>query len=137
MRAVLDTCILKLATLPAQDNAAALVFELVRSGLIELWASPATLDEYEDVLGNRPDFVAEIVEACHVCHPLMELSVIRHEPDNRFLECALASGAEYLVTVNTARGHFDRESYNGVRVVTPGEFLALAEVRRLLDELAS
>jgi len=126
-----------LATLPSKDNAAALVFELARSGLVEMWASPAILDEYADVLGDHPDFVAEIVEACQVCHPLMELSVIRHEPDNRFLECALASGAEYLVTVNTARGHFDRDHYNDVRVVTPGGFLVVAEVRRLLDKLAS
>jgi len=125
-----------LATLPSKDNAAALVFELARSGLVEMWASPAILDEYADVLGDHPDFVAEIVEACQVCHPLMELSVIRHEPDNRFLECALASGAEYLVTVNTARGHFDRDHYNDVRVVTPGGFLVVAEVRRLLDKLA-
>ena len=122
--------------MPSADNAAALVFELVRSHLIEMWVSPAILDEYADVLGDRPDFVVEIVETCHVCHPLVELSVIRHEPDNRFLECALASDAEYLVTVNTARGHFDRDSYNGVRVVTPGEFLALAEVRHLLGKLA-
>jgi predicted nucleic acid-binding protein len=122
--------------LPSGDNAAALVFELVRSRFVEMWASPAMLDEYADVLGDRPDFVAEIIEACHVCHPLVELSVIRHEPDNRFLECALASDAEYLVTVNTARGHFDRDSYNSVRVVTPGEFLSLAEVRSLLDKLA-
>jgi predicted nucleic acid-binding protein len=136
LRAVLDTCILKLATLPSEDNAAALVFELVRSRFIEMWASPAMLDEYADVLGDRPDFATEIIEACHVCHPLTELSVIRHEPDNRFLECALASDAEYLVTVNTARGHFDRDSYNGVSVVTPGEFLALAEVRRLVEKLA-
>ncbi len=136
MRAVLDTCILKLATLPSEDNAAALVFELVRSGFIEMWVSPAILDEYADVLGDRPDFVTEIIEASHVCHPLVELSVIRHEPDNRFLECALASGAEYLVTVNTARGHFDRNSYNGVRVVTPGRFLALAEIRRFVEKLA-
>jgi predicted nucleic acid-binding protein len=123
--------------LPSGDNAAALVFELVRSRFVEMWASPAMLDEYADVLGDRPDFVAEIIEACHVCHPLVELSVIRHEPDNRFLECALASDAEYLVTVNTARGHFDRDSYNSVRVVTPGEFLSLAEVRSLLDKLAA
>lgn len=39
-----------------------------------------------------------------MCYPLTELSVIRHEPDNRFLECALAANAEYIVTVNTAPG---------------------------------
>ena len=35
MRVVLDTCILKLATFPAEDNASALIFELARAGLIE------------------------------------------------------------------------------------------------------
>jgi len=43
-----------LATLPSKDNAAALVFELARSGLVEMWASPAILDEYADVLEIIP-----------------------------------------------------------------------------------
>jgi predicted nucleic acid-binding protein len=62
-------------------------------------------------------------------------SAIRHEPDNRFLECALAVSADFLITVNTARGHFDRKDYQGVRVVTPGEFLRLPAVRPLVARL--
>jgi predicted nucleic acid-binding protein len=111
LRVVLDTYILKLATFPRQKNAAALVFELSRAGLIEVWASPAILQEYADVLGDRPDFVAEIVQSCRLCHPLTELRIIRHEPDNRFLECAFAANAEHVITVNTAPGHFDREQF--------------------------
>jgi hypothetical protein len=56
-----------------------------------------------------------------VCYPLTELSVIRHEPDNRFLECALAADAEFIVTVNTAPGHFDRKQYQSVNVARPSE----------------
>ena len=108
MRVVLDTCILKLATFPADNNASALICELAHAGLIEAWVSPAILEEYADVLGDHPEFVAEIVESFPVCYPLTELSVIRHEPDNRFLECALAADAEFIVTVNTAPGHFDQ-----------------------------
>jgi predicted nucleic acid-binding protein len=74
------------------------------------------------VFGDDPNFVAEIVESCRVCYPLTELRVIRHEPDNRFLECALAADAGYIITVNTASGHFDRKLYQTIRVVTPGEF---------------
>ena len=84
---------------------------------------------------NHPEFVAEVAETCRFCHPLSELNVIRHEPDNRFLECALAVEADFLITVNTARGHFDRKDYQGVRVVTPGEFLKLPAVRPLLARL--
>ena len=135
MRVVLDTCILKLATFPGENNASALIFELARAGLVEAWVSPAILEEYADVLGDRPEFVAEIVDSCRVCHPLTELSVIRHEPDNRFLECALAASADFIVTVNTAPGHFDRKQYQSVGVVRPGEFLNLADVGRLVKKL--
>ena len=97
--------------------------------------SPAILEEYADVLGDHPELVAEIVESFSVCYPLTELSVIRHEPDNRFLECALASGAEFIVTVNTAPGHFDRKHYQSVSVARPGEFLNVPDVGRLVKKL--
>ena len=88
------------------------------------------------MLGDDPEFVAEIVESCRVCYPLTELRVIRHEPDNRFLECAFAADADYIITVNTARGHFDQKQYQTVRVVTPGEFLNLDSVSRLVRRIA-
>ena len=135
MRVVLDSCILKLATFPAGNNASALIFELARTGLIEAWVSPAILEEYADVLGDHPEFVAEIVESFPVCDPLTELSVIRHEPDNRFLECALAASAEFIVTVNAAPGHFDRKHYQSVSVARPGEFLNVPDVGRLVKNL--
>jgi predicted nucleic acid-binding protein len=78
----------------------ALIYELACAGLIKAWASPAILEEYADVLGDHPEFVAEIVDSFPVCYPLTELNVIRHEPDNRFLECALAANVEFIVTVN-------------------------------------
>ena len=134
LRVILDTCILKLATFPGENNASALIFELTRGRLIEAWVSPV-LEEYADVLGDRPDFVAEIVEACQMCHPLTELRVIRHEPDNRFLECAFATSADFIITVNTARGHLDQKKYQFVSVVTPGEFLKLPIVAPLLRKL--
>ncbi len=94
------------------------------------------LEEYADVLGDRPDFVAEVSAACRLCYPLTELRIIRHEPDNRFLECALAVNADFIITVNTASGHFDQKRYQAVRVVRPGEFLNLAEIARLVKKLA-
>ena len=136
MRVVLDTCILKLATFQHPNNASALIYELVRHGEIEAGASPAMFEEYAEVLGDHPDFIAEIFGLCRASFPLTELHVIRHEPDNRFLECAFASGADFIITVNTAPGHFDRKKYQDVRVVTPGEFLKVAEVGRLVSKLA-
>jgi predicted nucleic acid-binding protein len=134
LRVVLDTCILKLATLPTVVNPAALIVELVLSGRMEAWASPAMIEEYAEVLREHGDILQRVAQRLEVCYPLTELQVIRHKPDNRFLECALAVEAEYLVTVNTARGHFDRKEYQGVRVTTPSEFLQQPAVAALVAE---
>jgi hypothetical protein len=47
---------------------------------------------------------ALIVEQFPVCYPLTDLSVIRHEPDSRFLECALAGSAEFIVKGTRLQG---------------------------------
>ncbi len=126
---------LKLATLPNPINPAALIAELGLRRSIELGASPAIVVEYGDVLGDTPEFLACPIEVLELCHPLTVLRVVRHEPDNRFIECALACDANYLVTVNTARGHFDQSRYGSTRVVTPGRFVNLPSVVELIQRL--
>ena len=83
---------------------------------------------------DHPEFVAELVDSFSACYPLIELNIIRHEPDNRFLECAPAADAELIATMNTAPGHFDRKLYQSVKVVRPSEFLNLPEVGRPLKK---
>jgi predicted nucleic acid-binding protein len=108
VKTVLDTCVLKLATLPNLDNPSALIGKLFWERLIECWGSPSILEEYSWVLADEPELLAMVQQRFLVCYPLTRLNCIRHEPDNRFVECALAVDADYLITVNTARGHFDR-----------------------------
>jgi len=134
LKVVLDTCVLKLATLANRDNPSALIVALAVSAKLEWWVSPAILDEYESVLAEHPEVLILMHEWAEICHPLTVLDLVRHEPDNRFLECALAVEAEYLVTVNTARGHFDRRRYAGTQIVTPGVFVNLGAVRTLMEQ---
>lgn len=132
MKVVLDTCILKLATFPADDNPSALIAVLGLHGLFEWWASPAILDEYSYVLADEPEWLAEVFQRLAICYPLTRLNIIRHEPDNRFIECAFAVDAHFLITVNTATGHFDRQKYGNCRVATPRNFLNTPSVQPLL-----
>ena len=134
MKVILDTCILKLATLPNPVNPAALIVELVFAGDLQAWASPAMIEEYQEVLADAPELLQRILSKLELCYPLTELDVIRHQPDNRFLECALAVSADFIITVNPARGHFDRSDYQGVRVVTPGVFLNWPAVQKLVQK---
>lgn len=132
MKVVLDTCVLKLATLPNAINPAALILELCLAERIRAWASPAMIGEYQEVLADHPELLQRVVAAIEPCYPLTELAVIRHPPDNRFLECALGVPVDCLITVNTARGHFDQPEYQGVKVLTPGAFLNLTAVQKLV-----
>ena len=133
MKAILDTCILKLATLPNPDNPSALIVKLCWVGRLECWASPAMLEEYSVVLADEPELLGLIQSHFQICYPLVQLNCIRHEPDNRFVESALAVEADYLLTVNTAPGHFDQPAYGRARVRTPGAFVNLPAVRRWLE----
>jgi predicted nucleic acid-binding protein len=45
------------------------------------------------------------------------------EPDNRFLECALAGRVDYLVTGNAR--DFPGPEYQGARIVNPAEFAGI------------
>jgi predicted nucleic acid-binding protein len=132
LKVVLDTCVLKLATLPNPVNPAALILALCLADKIHTWASPAMIEEYQEVLADHPDLLQRIVSAVEPCYPLTELDVIRHKPDNRFLECSLAVPVDFIITVNTARGHFDQPDYQGVKVLTPGVFVNLPVVRKLV-----
>lgn len=127
---MLDTCVLKLVTLRNQPNRAADIFALAVAGAVECWMSAAMFEEYSVVLADRPDMLADVHQHFQLCYPLQTLDLIRHEPDNRFIECALAVEADYLVTVNTAHGHFDQRAYGTTRVVTPGAFVALPVVQK-------
>jgi len=135
VKIVIDTCVLKLATFTSANNPAAMIVQLAVGNLLEWWGSPAILDEYSSVLADEPEFLTEVFEAIHLCYPLTEISVIRHEPDNRFLECALAVDADFIVTVNTARGHFDQPAYDATRIMTPGAFVNLPELQRAASGL--
>ena len=127
-RVVLDTNIIVSALLvPAGTQASVLLLAL--KGQIALYISHAVLAEYEEVL-RRPrlklqtrqiqEALAAIRKVAHFIMPTQTLSVSAHESDNRFLECAEAARADYLVTGNTR--HFP-QSHKTTKIVTGRQFL--------------
>jgi hypothetical protein len=124
-----------MASFPSEDNPAALIVQMGLNGLFEWWVTPAILEEYTDVMRRDEGLLAEVLDCVHCCYPLTELSVIPHEPDNRFVECALSVAADYLITVNCARGHFDKPFYGDTCVMTPGQFVNSPETASMLRHL--
>jgi len=130
IRVVLDTNVLVSALLKVAGAESSVVERAGARGLT-LCVSPAVLAEYHDVLlrpkfrfhpGYVQDFLDALVEVSLLVAPARVLSVCPDPADDRFLECAEAADAEYLVTGN--KRHFPAR-WLRTRVVNARELLAL------------
>lgn len=130
MKVVIDTNVVVSGNLRDAGPSAA-ILDLAANRLILMCISSAVLTEYETVL-RRPRFkldppriassLAVIRNTSRLVKPTRRLAEAEDEPDNRFLECAAAAGADFIITGNAR--HFPRR-FENIRIVTPREFLDL------------
>lgn len=124
--------------LRSRNGASYAVLQLVRSGDLQLAISVPVFEEYRDVL-LRPVVQRETgldrsdIEAVLDFIPLAAVPTpidflwrpnLRDETDNKFVELAVTSGSEYLVTRN--RRHYSIGNmlrFDFFKVVTPADFL--------------
>jgi len=127
-RVVIDTNVL-ISALLTEAGSEATVISLVRSGQVEWWVSEAILAEYHEVIQRpkfsaiRPDRIKGLIQTLHkavVVVPITKRAISPDEPDNRFLECAEAANANFLITGN--KKHFP-EDYKNTKVVNARELL--------------
>jgi putative PIN family toxin of toxin-antitoxin system len=122
---VIVSAILKPGSIPAS------LVGLAMEGSVRLILSPEILEEYREVL-KRPKFafdpssvdafLQDIEKAAGMVYPTKRVRRALDEPDNRFLECAKAAKAHYLVTGN--KKHFPFPEFKGTKIVSPAEFAA-------------
>lgn len=127
IRVVLDTNVVVSALL-APDGIPAVILDLALQRLVRASTSEPALDELERVL-RRPkfgltprkvgSFMALFKSRVRRVSPSMTLSLCKDHSDDRFLECAGAAKAEFLITGN--RADFPRR-YRDTAVVSPAEF---------------
>jgi putative PIN family toxin of toxin-antitoxin system len=112
------------------------VLALGRAGLIEICISPAILDEIGGVLARKFRWSATRVREARsaisgftvAVHPREPVSVIlEDEADNRILECALAAGADAIVTGD--HHLLQLRHFRGVRITSPREDLDAGDRR--------
>ena len=130
IRIVLDTNVVVSAMLNSSGTAAD-VLRLALNQHVQLCVSEAILEEYEGVL-SRPKFrrparvVAGMMKAIRATaekvEPTETLTVSADEADNRFLECAKAAGADYIVTGNLQ--HFP-DALGRTRIISPRQLVEL------------
>lgn len=99
---------------PHRGGAEAHALDLAAVRKIQIYTTPAILTEYEEVLRRSKfsrislkviDGALELIRRLAILvNPEETLAVSSDESDNRFLECAVAAEADYLVTGN--KRHF-------------------------------
>ena len=82
--------------------------------------------KYAKVRENRLEYVALIAEQALWTEPRQRLDVVvSDESDNRYVECAVAGGAQYIVTGDEHL--LELGEYEGIRLLSPAAFVALKE----------
>jgi putative PIN family toxin of toxin-antitoxin system len=127
-RVVLDTNVVVSAHLKSEGYERH-VLDLALAGKLQLAVSTAILEEYEGVL-LRPRFrltarqvsrsLRLIRVAARIVTPQRALNLAHDPADNRFLECAEAAKADYLVTGN--QRHFPK-SWRQTQIVNARQLL--------------
>jgi putative PIN family toxin of toxin-antitoxin system len=131
IRAVIDTNVLVSAMISSSGNEALLIVA-INAGLVAPCLSAEILKEYSEVL-RRPRFgfpaseVDSLLELLtrrgHLLDQVPIVSISPDPDDDKFIACASAGKADFLVTGN--KRHFPQNRPSGPRLVNAGELMEI------------
>jgi len=130
LRLVIDTNVLVSAALKP-DGLQRTVLVLAITKPARLYVSDAILAEYREVLaraefkirrGLRRQLLQLIKNHAHLVSPARSIQVAKDPDDDKFLECADAARADYLITGN--QRHFPK-FWKKTKVITSREFISI------------
>lgn len=131
-RIVLDTnCLLQ--SLPSKSPYHK-IWTDVFCGKISLCVNTEILDEYEEILSQKinSEVAINVVEAIARLHTTIYQEIYIHfgliqddEDDNKFADCAIASGAEFIVTNDKHYNILKSTPWPNIKVMNIKEFIEL------------
>jgi putative PIN family toxin of toxin-antitoxin system len=130
LRLVIDTNIVISAALKP-DGLQRTIFLLAITKPARLYVSDSILAEYRNLLarpefkiskGLRQQFLDLLKTSAQHVTPMRALNLAKDPDDNKFLECAEAARADYLITSNLR--HFPR-FWRQTKVITSREFIGI------------
>ena len=129
-RIVLDTnCLLQ--SLPSKSPYH-IIWTDILSGRISLCVNTEILDEYEEILSQKinSEVATNVVEAIARLHTTAYQEIYVHfdlihddEDDNKFADCAVASGAEFIVTNDKHYNILTPTPWPNIKVINIREFI--------------
>jgi hypothetical protein len=79
--------------------------------------------KYPDFLNNAELILTKLNELAIMYYPLTKVEVLKDKNDNKILELALESSADYIITGNTK--DFTLKEFHGTKIISPKEFWEL------------
>ena len=129
-RIVLDTnCLLQ--SLPSKSPYHKIWTDIL-GGRISLCVNTEILDEYEEILSQKinSEVATNVVEAIARLHTTTYQEIYVHfslihddEDDNKFADCAVASGAEFIVTNDKHYNILTKTPWPNIKVINIREFI--------------
>jgi hypothetical protein len=130
MRIVLDTHVFISSFFGGNPRS---IIDMWKDGRLTLCLSQKIIDEYVEVLArlglsDSPELVELLklfATGFHIVFTTRtpEIHVVTDPDDDKFIACALALKAGYVVTGDKAL--VDVQQYQGIKIVTPREFLEI------------
>lgn len=128
---IIDTNVL-VSSLIQRNYPYFILYNYVLENLVEVCISDVLFKEYLEVL-NRPKFskyldfvnkaeyvLAQIEAKAIKFYPTIPFDIIADSPDNRLLELAVESKADFIITGNT--NDFTMPDFKGTKIVTPKDY---------------
>ena len=139
MRVVLDANVF-VSALISSRGAPRLIVDAWRDEAYGLLLSAAILTEMTRVMAyprlaalhgmsaaEVADWLALVREESRVVETNEQIDISSNETDNRYLECAVAGGADYLIT-GDKQHLLPLGTLRGIRIVSPATFVALLQI---------
>jgi putative PIN family toxin of toxin-antitoxin system len=125
---VFDTNVLISATLWDNSVAQKVLFKCLREN-IQIFSSQEIIEEYKEILARDFDYeeqeIGEILERIfqfvNMVVPSVKVEAVKEDSDdNKIIECALESNAEYILSYD--KHLLKLKEYRGIKIVRPEEF---------------
>ncbi len=136
VKTVIDTNVL-VASLSSRSIYHWLI-KLLLEGLIELYITDEILLEYEEVLGSKyskevaANFLTALKELPNVyfTHIYFRWNLIADPDDNKFVDCYVAAGAQYLITHDAHFSILKTIQFPKVHLLKITEFEAILSAKK-------
>ena len=128
-RIVFDTNVLISATLWENSVAQKFLFKCIKED-IQIFSSQEILEEYKEILARDFDYneqeiekiLEKVIQFVNMVSPSVKVEAVKEDiDDDKIIECALESKAEYIISYD--KHLLKLKEYQGIKIVRPEEAL--------------